>query len=561
MKNEISQFLTVVSFCVVMLSSAPPRIYGQQAENNLPDQPSKIIKKYQSENPIPISELKDSLSTENSWVEDALNRSMAYLKSNESNKAQGLSDIDTDFALRSAELDGIGITHLRLEQINNGVPVFGGQLTTHVDKQGKVRVLGRTFQEADLVETTPQLSEKEAVEIAQSTLGYKGTFAKPPTARLVILPEWIITQKGKSSAAKLTYLVELLIEDGTENAARHFYFVNAKNGNIVWHYDNLQKQYGPTIGTGYSLYSGTVTFNTYRPFTVYYLQDNYKCPGCASYPGPNPSYTMDMRNQTNVGNGYFFVDQDNLWGNGSAEYYQKAGVDAHFGMSKTWDYFYNVYGRYGIDGNGYQLIMRVHYDVNYVNAFWDGSSANFGDGDGVNAAPLVSIDTVGHEITHGLTERTAGLIYANESGGANESFSDIFGTAVEFYTNINSDYQIGEDWLTPSIPGDALRYMNNPPADGVSIDNYSQYYSGLDVHFSSGIQNKAFYNLATSSLDFSFNKRQQAENIFYRALTVYLFPSATFHDVREATINAASDLYGFKKVYKVQDAWNAVGVY
>lgn len=170
---------------------------------------------------------------------------------------------------------------------------------------------------------------------------------------------------------------------------------------------------------------------------------------------------------------------------------------------------------------------------------------------------MVSIDTVAHEITHGLTQVTAGLIYANESGGANESFSDIFGTAVEFYTNINPDYFQGEDWFTPSTPGDALRYMNNPPADGVSIDHYSQYYPGIDVHYSSGIQNKAFYLLATS------RSREAAERIFYRALTVYLFPSATFHDVRVATLNAAADLYGVdsRNYIATQDSWNAVGVF
>lgn len=116
------------------------------------------------ENPKPINELNDSFSNENLWIEKAVDRSMTYLKTNELNKTQGLANINSKLALRSAELDSIGITHLRLEQINNSVPVFGGQLTTHVDAKGKVRVLGRTFPEADLIETTPQLSETEAIE-------------------------------------------------------------------------------------------------------------------------------------------------------------------------------------------------------------------------------------------------------------------------------------------------------------------------------------------------------------------------------------------------------------
>lgn len=98
---------------------------------------------------------------------------------------------------------------------------------------------------------------------------------------------------------------------------------------------------------------------------------------------------------------------------------------------------------------------------------------------------------------------------------------------------------------------------DNPPLDGVSIDNYSLYYPGLDVHYSSGIQNKAFYLLAAS------RGRDVAERIFYRALTVYLFPSASFHDVRIATLNSAADLYGIgsKQYIETAEAWNSVGVY
>ncbi len=505
-----------------------------------------------------FSRLTDFLPSGNSWVEQAVNRSMAYLKANELDKTQGLSDINSKLALRSAELDSIGITHLRLEQINNNVPVFSGQLTTHVDSQGKTTALGRTFSEAELVETTPKLTEAEAIETAKSALSYKGEFAKLPTASLVILPKWVTDQKSETKVAKLTYLVELLIEDGTKNTARHFYFVNAKNGEIVWHYDNLQRQ-AVTVGTGYSLYSGTVNFRTTRPlFTLYWMEDRTKCPNCnIGYSTGDSSYTEDMRNGTGT-DGYTIFDEDNIYGDTTSRYFQRIASDAHFGMSQTWDYYNNVHGRYGIDGNGYPVRSHVRYGVNYNDAFWDGTKVFYGDGDGVFASPLVSVDTVGHEITHGLTERTAALIYANESGGANESFSDIFGTAVEFYTNINPDYLVAEDWYTPSIPGDAVRYMDNPPADGVSIDNYSQYYPGMDVHQSSGIQNKAFYLLATSS-----SGRDAAEKVFYRALTVYLFPSATFHDVRVATITAAADLYGSKSgvVRDTGIAWNTVGVF
>lgn len=453
--RKVSTFTSVI-LLFAMTVTFVPCVYGQVLENA--NEPlGKISRNYTTEQTLSVHQIENERNQTPEWVSNAVKVSLEKLrKKTPENSFVGLNDYSSELALRSAEQDNLGMTHLRLDQIKEGVPVFGGQITIHINVEQNIRVLGRVFKDAETVETQPSINLLQAIEFAKMHLGYNGDFAKNPTAKLVILPHQIFTNE---TGATLTYLVELLVEDGTEKTARHFYFVDAKNGNIVWHYDNLQKQYGVTVGTGYSFYSGTVNFYTYRPFTVFYLQDNFKCPGCLPNPGPNPSYTMDMRNQTSVGSGYFFIDQNNIWGSTPAEYYQKAGVDAHFGMSRTWDYFYNVHGRYGIDGNGFQLIMRVHYDVNYINAFWNGNSANFGDGDGVNATPLVSVDTVAHEITHGLTEKTAGLIYAGESGGSNESFSDIFGTAVEFYTGINPDYKLGEDWFTPSTPSDALRYM------------------------------------------------------------------------------------------------------
>jgi thermolysin len=536
--------------CIVWLyshKSLPPRIYGQDEDINNSKQSGRIIRSYREK-----QSSKDSQIQHPDWVEKALRLSIPQIQRQSSNS---FLNVENSFVLQSAEQDDLGQIHLRLNQVKNQVSVFGGQLTAHVDTQGKVRILGRFFKEAETLETSPLLDETEAIRRAKDALGYTGDFAKAPGARLVILPEWIIDQRKNTSKVILTYLVELLILDGTRNTARHFYFIDAQKGEIIWHYDNLQTQL--SVGTGYTLYSGTVNFYTFRVFTLYYLQDNTKCPGCLPNPGFNPSYTMTMNNQTNPNNGQFFANPTNIWGNGTTSHPETVGADAHFGMSKTWDYLYNVHGRYGIDGNGFPLKMRVHYDVNYNNAFWDSVAAHFGDGDGTTASPLVSIDTVAHEITHGLTEKTANLIYSNESGGSNESFSDIFGTAVEFYTGINPDYTIGEDWLTPSTPNDALRYMYNPPLDGVSIDHYSQYVPGMDVHFSSGIQSKAFYLLATD------RSRNIAERIFYRALTVYLFPSATFHDVRVATLNAAADLYGVgSKPYEATAwAWDVVGVF
>ena len=116
-------------------------------------------------------------------------------------------------------------------------------------------------------------------------------------------------------------------------------------------------------------------------------------------------------------NGVAFNSPDTSFGNGTNANRESAAVDAHYGGATTFDYFKNVHGRNGIFGNGAGAPSRVHYGNNYVNAFWDGSKMTYGDGDGVEFGPLVSLDVAGHEMSHGVTENTAGLTYSGESGG------------------------------------------------------------------------------------------------------------------------------------------------
>ena len=143
-----------------------------------------------------------------------------------------------------------------------------------------------------------------------------------------------------------------------------------------------------------------------------------------------------------AGLGSLFIDTDNNWGSGTLSDSATVAADAHYGVSKTWDYYKNVHGRNGIANDGVGALSRVHYGRNYDNAFWsdDCFCMTFGDGNnGVHGNPFVALDVAGHEMSHGVTSRTAGLVYCGESGGLNEANSDIFGTMVEFYTNNPSD--------------------------------------------------------------------------------------------------------------------------
>ncbi|HEX4948501.1 MAG TPA: M4 family metallopeptidase [Blastocatellia bacterium] len=495
------------------------------------------------------------------WVSNAARRSLTRLTAMREKLA--LENVATELTLRSAEQDDLGQTHLRLAQKHHGVEVFGAQLVSHVKGNDEATIGGRTFDVKE-IETTPAISAEQAIENAKAALSFNGEFAVPPSATLVVLPHEVFSDEATNEAT-LTYQVNLQIEDGTEATAAHQYFVNAQDGQIVWHYNALPH------GTGYSLYSGTVPVpSTYVPpsgiFGAYYQMRD---------PGRGGSTTTNMNNGTATANNIFYNSFD-TWGNGTKDHTESAAVDAQFGVQKSWDYFLNVLGRRGMDGNGGAIESRVHYGTNYDNAFYSPKSnkLSYGDGSGSMFNPLVSLDIVAHEFTHGVTERTAGLIYSKESGALNESFSDIFGVAVEYYANLNPDYLIGEDCYTPNTSGDALRDMANP-----SINHYrnrlnpgactpSDSNDQCGVHTNSGIQNNAFYLLAVGGTNSTSNVtvpgigRRNAELIFWRALSLYLFPSANFYDARVATVNAAVDLFGpnSKEHRATETAWDAVGV-
>jgi Zn-dependent metalloprotease len=205
----------------------------------------------------------------------------------------------------------------------------------------------------------------------------------------------------------------------------------------------------------------------------------------------------------------------------------------------------------------------------------------FGDGDGINYGPLVNLDVAGHEMSHGVTSRTAGLVYSGESGGLNEATSDIFGTMVEFYANNANDpgdYLIGEKiYLKYPAGNHALRYMYHPSLEGPSYskDCWSSTLGSLDVHYSSGPANHFFYLLAEGSGAKSFNGvdhtsptcngssvtgigRDAAQKIWYRALDVYFTSSTNYAGARAATLSAAADL-GYS-TSAVAAAWSAVNV-
>jgi Zn-dependent metalloprotease len=254
----------------------------------------------------------------------------------------------------------------------------------------------------------------------------------------------------------------------------------------------------------------------------------------------------------------------------------KAVNEAYNGAGTVYDFYSKLFGRNSIDGNGLRLDSTVHYGKDFDNAFWEGRQMVYGDGDGkLFQRFTVSLDVIGHELTHGVTQYEAALVYQNQPGALNEHFSDVFGSLVKQWklrqTAAKADWLIGAELLAPGIHGIALRSMKAPgtayddPLLGKDPqpDHMRNYYSGAadngGVHINSGIPNKAF---VLAAMEIGGNAWDKAGKVWYRALTERLRPNSNFSDARRATISAAVDLFGARSaiVKAVTNAWAAVGV-
>ncbi|OCG85342.1 M4 family metallopeptidase [Xanthomonas euvesicatoria] len=260
---------------------------------------------------------------------------------------------------------------------------------------------------------------------------------------------------------------------------------------------------------------------------------------------------------------------------GAAATQDVAVTEAYDYLGATHDFFQTVYGRNSIDAAGMPLIGSVHYERGYDNAFWNGEQMVFGDGEVFNRF-TIALDVVGHELTHGVTERTANLIYQGQSGALNESISDVFGVLIKQYTLRQSadqaDWIIGAGLLMPGIKGVGLRSMQAPgsayddPALGkdpqpATMAGYvdTQEDDG-GVHYNSGIPNHAFYRAAVAIGGAAWEKTGR---IWYRALTGgELAAGADFATFAALTVEVASAEYGANssETAAVQQAWRDVGV-
>jgi Zn-dependent metalloprotease len=495
----------------------------------------------------------------------------AAVKALTAHPAAALTARGQHFVVTGRVVDPDGTTHVRLQRTYHGLKVLGGDLVVHRGPDGGWRGVSQTLRQPVRVGTTTRVAAAEARSRALASTKATRTInhQRPAgTPRLVV--------DATTGTPRLAWQVRSVGRRVDGTPSRLATYVDARTGNVIRREEGIET----VDGSGQSLYGGTVPLQLTLSGSTYQLKD----------PTRGNTYTTDMNNKSDsvlcqvfgygCQTGTLFTGPDSSFGNGSTSSRESAAVDAQYGTNMTWDYYKNVHSRNGIFGNGQGSYNRVHYGSNYVNAFWDGTKMTYGDGDGTSYGPLVSLDVAGHEMSHGVTEHSANLTYSGESGGLNESTSDIFGTLVEFYANNANDpgdYLIGEEFDLAHHVG--FRRMDNPSSDGSSANCWTSDVGNLDVHYSSGVGNHFFYLLAEGSGAKTIGGvahnsttcngstvtgigRDAAGKIWYRALTVYMTSSTNYSGARTASLNAARDLYGAGSTQynAVAAAWSAVSV-
>lgn len=467
--------------------------------------------------------------------------------------ARALVDANHEIAVHSVMTDVDGGEHVHFNRTYKGLRVIGGDFIVHGHVDGSYRGVSMTLARQINVDLNKNIGEDAAIVVAQAEqTAFPSDLASK--AELVV--------HARDAAPALAYEVVVHGTQVDQTPSELHVIVDAASGDVIEKWEGIET--AAASGTGKGFYVGNVSLTTNSLASGFELRD----------PSRGSQYTIDMKTRTNGGS--ILTDADNAWGTGAVTDIPSLGVDAQYGTGVTWDYYKNVHGRNGIANNGVGAYNRVNYSRKYNNAFWSDSCfcMTYGNGDGTTFNPFDSLDVAGHEMTHGVTSKSANLTYSGESGGLNEATSDIMGTMVEFYAN-NSvdtpDWDIGEKLYKSG--NKALRYMYNPEKDGASVGCYVSTIGSKDVHYSSGVANHFFYllsegsgsaltNTCNTGLTVNGIGRAAAEKIWYRALTVYMTSSTNYAGARAATVSAANDLFGAgsAQATAVANAWAAVKV-
>ena len=468
--------------------------------------------------------------------------------------------------------------HVRMTQLYRGVPVYGGQLVRQTEGERTVSVFGTLYEGID-IDASPLLSADQAIAAIERLSGVDLGPSRVP--ELVVLPR-------EDGGYVLTYTARAFAE-----ATLSRYFIDARTGALVLQRSELQHQAASGTGTGVLGDRKKMSVRAAAGSGGFLADDVFRPPSIVTFDlRGNLTRTLGFLNGvTGLVQSDLAADSDNVWTDTPI-------VDGHSYAGWTYDYYFLRFGRRGLDGNNLEVLSLIHpvrredifsysnavISTFYLNAFYAGDGIMvYGEGLPPNLRLTTgqrvdylagALDIVSHELTHGVTDFTSGLIYQGESGALNESFSDMMATGAEFFFQGRApgqaDWLLAEDVFTPG----GIRSLQNPAVFG-DPDHYSLRFTGTEdnggVHINSSIPNHVFY-LATVGGTHRVSgiavtgvgqaNIEQIEKVMYRAFTAMMPASANFATARAVTIQSARDLYGAGSAPEraVTQAWNAVGV-
>lgn len=448
-----------------------------------------------------------------------------------------MHDPDRELAPTRTERDALGMAHARFQQVVHGVPVDGAEVLVHYDAEGHLASIDASYvPDLDHVDVDPVLTVAEAMAVA----GGDGETS------LVVTPE-----------GRLVYRVEVRDLEARTPAIWRV-TVDAKTGKELERRDVLK-----TVEA-----TGTGVLGQTRTFEV-------AASGGGGFVMTDESTGVQIRTFT-AANGQRVpgtqVTSDSLTSWDTDVTGAGAAVDAHVHAAVVLQYFKDRHGRNAIDGNGGALVSTAHFGNGYENASWDGRQMIYGDGATIFRPLSAALDVVGHEFTHGVTDRTSKLDYVNQSGALNEAISDIFGAFIEHFVapDAEKNWRIGET-IMRSRP--SLRDLVNPNEGGDPQPAHMAQFleTQLDnggVHTNSGIVNNAAYLMTVggtnpiSQVKVGFGLGwEKSEKLWYRANTVYFRQTTTFLQAADALEQAGRDL-GFNQAELdiVDCAFKATGI-
>ncbi|MFA5344393.1 MAG: M4 family metallopeptidase [Kiritimatiellia bacterium] len=481
----------------------------------------------------------------------------------------GIREAQKEFAAKKAQGDNLGFRHVRADQIYQGLKVFGGEVIVHFNQAGAAYQVNGRYVPDIAVDAIPALAPAEALTLAVedlTELGHNG-------AATLSAPELVVF--AYQSVPRLAYALTLTANPQEANAWR--YWIDAQDGTVLMRYNDVKlADISGAILTGEGGATKTVT-NCFSMGITNYLE---------SMSWPWLIYNISTNSALYTDAGYIAFRTNTNWGTSD-----RTEMSAAYNFDLIQKYYWNVHGRQSYDDENDTIFAFVHYEDPYWanNAAWMGwGLILIGEGDGFTASSLAVLDICGHEFTHGVTEYSANLVYAYESGALNESFSDIFGASIEFNSQPDgranypnrvagaADWLIGEDcWLVHTALRD-MRCPSNTTTVGIGNEQPSRYkgtywYKGTGdnggVHQNDSVQNFFFYLLSEGGSGINEGHAYNvtgigvtnAAQIAYRTLTVYCYPYTDYTDIRDAWISAAQDLNP-TWVASVVQASEAVGI-